>query len=53
MYKASNGSQALLPSAHDLKLKAEEIYQERYKASKTEAITEPKDISSTANAEFI
>ena len=53
MYKVPNGSQALLQSADELKLKAEEIYQERYKASKSEAMNDPKDLSNTANAEII
>ena len=51
MHKVPNESQALVPSADDLKLKAEEIYQERYKTSKT--MTESKDLSSNASEEII
>ena len=53
MHKVPNESQALVPSADDLKLKAEEIYQERYKTSKTETMTESKDLSSNASEEII
>ena len=53
MHKVPNGSQPLLQSAQDLKLKAEEIYQERYKTSNSEPMTEPKVLPSAANAEII